>query len=214
MYHFELINVEEILAQLGGHSDYLLYAALFFVLLICGVGVPLPEDIPLITAGFLAYSGDIALIPAIIVSMVAILAGDSMIFYIGRRWGASVLSHRYMRRVLPERRLERVRKYFNRYGDWTVFFARFIVGLRAATFWAAGTMHVRYSKFVLFDLLAAVLSVPLWILLGWYFGDDIERALRLLKNFEMVFLVIAVIGVGALIYWEFRRRKAKRDAED
>lgn len=199
--------MEEALAYLSGHSGELLYIALFFVLVLCGVGLPLPEDVPLITAGFLAYRGALDMGTAIAVSMGAILIGDSIIYYIGYHWGLTLLNLRLVRRLLPESRLERVRKYFNRYGDRTIFFARFIVGLRAATFWAAGTLKVNYWKFLIFDGLAAFISVPAFVVLGWYFGDDIERAMQLLDRIELVLLVVAVSAIGGFILWEIRRRK-------
>lgn len=203
-----VLILEDALAYLSGHSSELLYVGLFLILVVCGVGIPIPEDIPLITAGFLCYSGDMQLGPAIAISMVAVLMGDTLIYWIGYHWGLSILAHPIIRRFLPESRLERVRRYFNRFGDRTVFFARFIVGLRAATFWAAGTLKVNYWKFLFFDGLAALLSVPAFVLLGWYFGDDIERAMRVLDRVEVVLLIVAVSAIAAFIYWEYRRRKA------
>lgn len=205
------IVVEEILAYLGGHSSELLYVALFVILVSCGVGIPLPEDIPLITAGFLAYSGNMELPWAIGVSMVAILIGDSLIYFVGYHWGLSILNRPLMRKLLPEARLDRVRRYFNRFGDRTIFFARFIVGLRAATFWAAGTLKVSYGKFLLFDFLASLLSVPAFVLLGWYFGDDIERAMHVLDRIELVLLVLGVGAIALFIYWEIKRRRSGED---
>ncbi len=204
--------MEEILAQLGGHSELFIYFAIFAVLILCGVGIPLPEDIPLITAGFLAYGGTINVWVAIGVCMVAVLGGDSIIYYIGRRWGLSILKHRWFAKLMHEERLGKVREYFDRYGDRTIFFARFIVGFRAVTFWAAGTLHVPYWKFLLFDGIAALLSVPAFVLLGWYFGDNIEYALGLLGSVERVILAVAVVGLLLLAYAEFKRRRKKRAA--
>lgn len=201
--------MEELLALLSGHSETLLYAALFLILVLCGVGLPLPEDIPLITAGFLAFEKVLDLPTALVVALLAILVGDSLIFFIGRKWGLSLLSHRLVRSILPEERLTRVQRYFERYGDRTVFFARFVVGLRAATFWAAGTLNVSYGRFILFDGLAALLSVPAFVLLGWYFGDDIERAMRLLDRIEIVLLIVALVAIGSFVYWEIKRRRHK-----
>ena len=199
--------MEDLLTYLSGHSNHLIYLGLFSTLVLCGVGLPIPEDIPLITAGFLAYEKQIELPVTFAVALVAVLIGDSLIFFIGRRWGLTILNHKLIRKALPEHRLERVRRYFNRYGDRTIFFARFVVGLRAATFWAAGTLKLRYATFILFDAIAATISVPLFIFLGWYFGGDIDRAMHLLDRIESIFLVVALVGIAALIYWELRRRR-------
>ncbi len=205
--------MEEVLAFLAGQTEAALYAALFLILTLCGLGLPVPEDIPLLLSGFLSHMGNMRLHLAIGVAMVAVLLGDTFIFLIGRRWGLSLLQHRFVRPILPEERLEKVRRYFNRYGDFTIFFARFIVGLRAATFWAAGTLKVPYYKFLLFDGLAALLSVPFFVLLGWYFGDEIEMALHWLDRIEKVILVVAVVAIASFVLWEIRRHRGKRDAE-
>ncbi len=208
--------MEEFLAQLSGYSGPALYLILFGILVLCGVGLPLPEDIPLIAAGFFAYLGTVKLPLVIIVAMAGVLIGDSLIFFIGRRWGLSILNHRLFRKVLPEERLDRVRRYFNKYGDKTIFMARFVVGLRAATFWAAGTLKVPYSTFILWDGLAALLSVPAFILLGYWFGDDIEAAMHMLDRVELVIVAVLGLAVVAFVIYELRKRKAAKrvQAED
>jgi membrane protein DedA with SNARE-associated domain len=210
LYHLPFGIVEELIAGLSGNSELLLYAALFVLLTLCGLGLPLPEDIPLIAAGYLSHTGDMKLPIAMVVAMTAVLLGDTFIFLIGRKWGLSILSHRWMRRILPESRLEKVRLYFTKYGDYTIFFARFIVGFRAATFWAAGTLKVPYAKFILFDGLAALVSVPAFVFIGWYFGDEFEQAIEWLKRIERLVIVLGATAVLSLVVYEFKKRRSRK----
>jgi membrane protein DedA with SNARE-associated domain len=198
--------MEDLLNQLSKLDPLQIYLSLFVILAF--LGLLIPEDIPLLTAGFLAYLGGVYLPLVILLAYVAVLIGDSVIFLIGRHWGLSILGHRWVGRFLPEYRIERVRHYFTKYGDRTIFLARFIVGLRAATFWAAGTLKVPYRTFITFDGLAALVSVPLFILIGWYFGDDIERGMLHLARVETTLLYLVVAAAAVLLALEYWRRRA------
>lgn len=205
------INVEEILRHIAEaeYSSGLIYSGLFITLILCGLGLPIPEDIPLIAVGLAAAVGTVHLKTSIFVAMAGVLIGDTIIYYVGYHWGLSLLNRKLVRRVLPEKRLERVRRYFNRYGNRTIFFARFIVGLRAATFWAAGTLNVRYGTFLLFDGLAALISVPAFVYLGWYFGDNIDQLMPVIKDIKLILLLVAMGAIGFFIYWEFSKKRTE-----
>jgi membrane protein DedA with SNARE-associated domain len=66
------------------------YGVVFFVLLACGLGIPLPEDVALILGGFLVYEEKAQLVPMMVTGYLGIIIGDSMIFYFGRRLGTKV----------------------------------------------------------------------------------------------------------------------------
>ena len=87
--------------------------------------------------------------------------------------------------------------------------ARFLPGLRAPTYFTVGHSRVPYWEFLAFDGLAALVSAPLWVCLGFWFGDDIERAARAGSEFGSyilgaVVLLVVVFVARALL----RRRRA------
>lgn len=188
------------------------YGIIFGILVACGLGFPLPEDIPLIATGYLIWDGTMKWAPALGITMLGVLVGDTILFYIGSKLGLRILESG---KILKKSKVRRVRAYFRKYGDKLIFFARFVAGFRGAAFFLAGAMKVRYRRFVLYDGLAALVSVPVWIVLGYgighYFGDDIASALRKLehlkKGFSLAVLVIVVI-VGVRIYLQFKKAKA------
>lgn len=152
---------------------------LFLLLLLCGLGLPLPEDVVLITTGLLAGHLGKSWVLASAVMYVGVIAGDSIVFQIGRRVGMRVLSFRWTQRIFPEHKRHLVEKLFARYGNFVFFVARFLPGLRAWIFCIAGAMRASYWRFLLFDGLAALISVPAWVWFGHFlwarFGDDIDR---------------------------------------
>jgi membrane protein DedA with SNARE-associated domain len=187
------------------------YFGVALVLFVAGLGVPIPEDIPLIFGGVLAGRD-----PPIInvwvhfaVSMTFILIGDSCLYYIGRRWARSPVPEGRAARVLNPARKAQVEAYFAKYGMWTVFFGRFVAGIRGAVFLSAGVSGFSYARFLLMDTLAALLTVPIWIWLGMKWGENWEAFLDVFKKGQIwVLAAVAAAAVGGFIYWRIKRRRA------
>ena len=113
------------LTQLLGHWGYV---ALFVVVVLGNVGVPLPEETVLAVAGYLVWRGDMRLPVVLVVGVVSAVAGDNLGYWVGRRFGRNALP-RYARWVLghPER-LSTMEDFIERRGPFAVFVARFIPG--------------------------------------------------------------------------------------
>jgi membrane protein DedA with SNARE-associated domain len=110
--------------------------------------------------------------------------------------------------VTPEK-LEQVEKRLRRQGNVVVMIARFLPGLRAPTYFTVGHSHFAYWKFLLYDGLAAMVSAPLWVCLGFWFGDDIERAAREASRFSRALLAAVLLALALLVIrWLWRRRGA------
>ena len=84
--------MEDLLLQLvdSTSSGIVSYAVVFGILLLCGLGVPLPEDVSLILGGYLVFSGKARLLLMMITGFAGILMGDSIIFVAGRRIGSQI----------------------------------------------------------------------------------------------------------------------------
>lgn len=190
----------EPLAQLFLDHGHL---AVFLVLLLCGLGLPLPEEIVLIGAGVVVYEGRAALGTMVPVTVAGILAGDSALFFLGRRYGPGLLEWRFFRRILHAERMGKVRAQFARHGAKAAFFARFFAGIRACVYFTAGTLGMRYRTFVLLDLLGALLSAPISVWLGCRFGGHIERLMAYVAAFDRALWTGAVV---LLVLWLWRRR--------
>jgi len=212
--------------MLAGHGLHAGYVAVFLVLLLCGFGLPMPEDVVLATGGVLAWLArgrpvhtlaemfrDTGLLAMIAVGLAGILVGDSIIFLAGRRFGHRVADFRPLRRIVTPAKLERVEKELRRRGNVLVMFARFLPGLRAPTFFVVGHARLPYWEFLLFDGAAALVSAPLWVCLGFWFGSDIQQAARHASKFSHYILIGS--GVALALYvvrWRWKV-SAERAAE-
>lgn len=186
------------------------YLWLSGILLLCGLGLPIPEDISLIAAGYFAWKGLLNVHNAFIVCFAAVLGGDTLAFFLGRWFGQRVLASSWARRYFTPRRQRRVRAYFRKFGSKVIVLGRFTPGLRFSIFFSAGMLHLRPSVFFVYDSLAALLSVPVLVYLAWFFGGQIDRVIWFARRTEHGILAIIVVVAAVVIgkaYLRHRRRK-------
>lgn len=197
------------LQQFLGHFTY---AALFAVLVGAGVGLPLPEEATQLTAGFLAQKGILSFWPALAVSYAGILAGDLLLYRLGRRHGARFLaSPRVVRHFTPERR-RWVERHFASHDFLTIAVARHASGFRLPVFATAGAMGVPLRTFLFADGLSALLSVPLVVSLGYLFASKLDAVKRHLREAELLGLLLIAAFAAATVLVKWRRRRAARAA--
>ncbi|QNJ99846.1 DedA family protein [Dyella telluris] len=187
------------------------YLAVFLALLLCGAGVPLPEDITLVAGGVIAGLGYANVHTMFGVGMAGVLVGDAGMFLLGHHFGARILKLRFVARVLTPERYAKVQEKFERYGNRLMFIARFLPGMRTAVFITAGSTHrVSFLRFLLLDGTAALISVPIWVYLGYFGADNHEwLAMWIHRGQNGLWLVIGVALIVALaLWWRHKRRVA------
>jgi membrane protein DedA with SNARE-associated domain len=190
------------------------YLVVGIVFVVCGLGLPLPEEIVLLAAGyFCAKRPDLASLPWMMLwSAAAILAGDLLPFLAGKVFGARLLRLRWMRYLVTKKRLANFDRWFRRRGDLVILIARFVAGLRMVAFFTAGTMKMRWSRFLLLDGLGIGLLVPLLTLLGFHSAGFIDELIVTVAQVERGILWAAIGGgVGLLLWyglWQRRQQSA------
>ncbi|MED5578909.1 MAG: DedA family protein [Nitrospinota bacterium] len=173
------------------------YFGIFFVLLLCGLGLPLPEDIIVFSSGYLSYLGTTQPIIALSVNFIGILAGDLIIYGIGYFYGDQISNFRFLKKIATEERLIKSERFFETHGKKAIFFGRFLMGLRTPLFLAAGITRFPFKIFVIMDLAAAIISVPILFSLSFYFGNQIEYALELLSSIQKIIFFLGIM----ILFW-------------
>lgn len=184
------------------------YVGVLALLTICGLGVPIPEDIILISGGYIAASAHHGPVGMMVTGLIGIMFGDSIIYYMGRRFGLPIAQRTPLRRVLTTDRLARVEALFQKYGQVILVAARFMPGVRAVAFFTAGSTGVPYYKFAFYDGMAALVSAPLWVYLGYKFSSNIDDLWAKAHSFQQ-YILFAVFGAIAayLVYRFFTKKK-------
>jgi membrane protein DedA with SNARE-associated domain len=198
------------------------YVAVFIVLLLCGFGLPIPEDITLVAAGVIAaFSCEEYLIFGnairqchtvhlmFVVAMLGVIIGDGTMFLLGRFYGVHILKKRFFSKIVTPKRYKLAQEKFEQYGSRLIFTARFMPGLRAPIFLIAGiTRRISLAKFLLTDGFAALISVPLWVYLGFWGTHQSKDIMAYIKKGQMG--VIIALGVLTLVLggiWIYNKKR-------
>ncbi len=195
-----------------GLMETAFYPALLGILVLASLGLPIPEDVPLIAAGVILQTHEgVATWPgAIIVSLIGIMSGDLVLYSLGRRWGRDVVRHRWVRTLITPDRFDKMAARFHYHGLWMCFCGRFIMGVRAMMCITAGATRYPYWKFFLADFAGALLSVPAFILLGYYFAGALPALRRTLGQAQWLVLAVVVLALLAYVLYEWRKLKRVR----
>jgi membrane protein DedA with SNARE-associated domain len=180
------------------------YWAVAFTLLLENAGIPMPGETVLLLASFLAYSEHELQLPLVIlVGVIAATLGDNLGFALGQYGGRPLLDRHRRFFHVSDSALARGEHLFERFGAFTIFFARFVFGMRVVAGPLAGALRMPWKKFVTFNFLGAVLWVTAISGTGYLFGRHWERLLLDLKRFEVA-VAVAVILMGL---WLWRRSR-------
>ena len=176
------------------------YFAVFSVLLLCGLGIPIPEDISLVAGGILSGLGKANLHLMILTGLLGVLSGDILMFCLGHKLGPRILKTSWGSRLITPERYQQVQKKFSQYGDGVILITRFLPGLRTPIFVTAGMSHsISLVKFLGLNTLAALISVPLWVAAGHYGAKNRIWLMRVLSQFRVLFTVLAIIIIVTLV---------------
>ena len=194
---------------LQGFVEQFTYLGIFAVLLLGSLGVPIPEEMPIIAAAVLTHAGLARWWLALPVCLLGVLSGDMVLYWVGRQWGEHVLNWRVVRLVLTPQREQWLQAAYRRHALKTIVTARHVMGLRAAAFLTAGNAGVPFWKFVVADAGAAVLGVPFLFGMAYFFIDEITALVADVHRVErwlalaglLVLMVVLVAGV-----WRWKRR--------
>lgn len=202
---------EFLLTTLSGLEGGTAYCAIVGLLLVCGLGVPLPEDITLIAAGILASPavGSINVWGACIAGFVGVMAGDAFLYTLGRVYGRKAFRLPLIRSIMTPRRIALAERKIIRNSHFICFTARFLPGLRSPIFLTAGIMGVRPVVFYGLDGIAALISVPLWVFVGRWVGENLDMAMKVAEKIQLSLAGIIIILVGSYIGYR-RWRKGQR----
>ncbi len=201
--------LSNLVTDAGNLGPMFSYAVVGGILLLSGFGLPIPEDIPLITAGVLCYNEMADLPTMLVLTFIFVVGADLMLFCLGRQYGHHVPRLPLVRHYLTPARILRAEKYFVDHGGKTLFIGRVLPGLRAPIFFSAGVCRIPAWKMIVYDGSAAILSVPALVLLGYFGAEQIDKFRRWAAFGEWGIVVLIVLGVACLVGWKvWRRRRA------
>lgn len=200
---------QSILDYLRGAVVQYGYWAVGGALLLENAGIPVPGETILLLASFLAYSEhDLRLPWIIVVGTIAATLGDNLGFALGHHGGRPLLARYQSLFRIQQPTIDKGERLFARYGASTVFFARFVFGMRIITGPLAGVLRMPWKRFAFFNFLGAAVWVSVISTVGYFFGRHWERLQREVKSFDLA--VVTVVVIIAAVLW-LRNRRASRE---
>ncbi len=189
------------------------YILIFAVLLGSAFGLPVPEDLSLIIAGILVASDNAHLWLMSIVCYCGILLGDLIIYRVGWISGPRLFRKKWFKRYLTTTKLQTLRANLTKRTFLTIFLARHLFYLRTVTFLVCGAVRVPFSRFLLADSIAALVTTPLMLGLGYVFAAHYEHLIAWVKQIKLMLVILGVI-VAAYLAYRFMRQAESVEEDD
>ena len=189
---------EEFVQQFG-------YFGIILLLVLGGLGLPVPEEAPVIMAAVLSKHQVMSWPWAFAACVVGVLLGDFVVYFMGYFYGEKVMNLSLARKFLTIQREAQMKGYFHRHGVKILILGRFAVGFRTAAYLTAGILRIPPLKMLFTDLFAVALSAPLMFVLGWIFAQQIEEGIYQAQQFLTVGILLTCIGI-AIYRWRKGRR--------
>ncbi|PJZ66469.1 DedA family protein [Leptospira wolffii] len=205
----DLVNISALVDFFSQFGHEFAYIAVFLTLILCGFGLPVPEDISLVSGGVISGLGYANEHIMFAVGMAGVIIGDGSVFLLGRVFGEKVLRIPFVAKFLTPERFAQVQDKFSKYGNWVVFMARFMPGLRMPIYLTAGTSdRISFFRFLCLDSFAAVISVPIWVYLGHYGAKNLDQLKTWVHQGQVT--VFSLLGLGIVILLTAVYLKKKR----
>ena len=179
------------------------YLGIALVLVLGGLGLPVPEEAPIIIAAVFSKSGKLSTPLAFASCLSGVLLGDFIVYFLGYVYGDKVTSLRLTRKFLTRARETQIQGYFHRHGFRILILGRFAVGFRTAAYLTAGILKLPVLRLFLIDLVAATLSTSLMFVLGYVFAHQIQTSL---DNVKYWVAAGAAVVAGWLVYRYYKAR--------
>lgn len=183
------------------------YLGIVVFLVLTGCGLPIPEEVAFVLAGVLSAEGHLYWPAALAACLIGSILGDSVMYWIGRRWGDSLLSaHPRLSWMLQAKREKQFEEAVSHHAFKVMFLSRFLIGIRGPVYVAAGAVHVPYRKFLLIDMTCALLVVTLFFTLAYWFGDNVLGLIRDAEITATIAVALIVVGVGIFLYVRSKKK--------
>lgn len=197
------------------YQPMFVYMFVTLFMLAASFGLPIPEELVLISSGLVAYMAHhpeqyppptpgaegVNIITLCIVSFFAVLGSDTVVYLIGKLFGGKIIKTKFFQKQVAGEGFDRINRWFQKYGSLAAGIFRFTPGLRFPGHLSCGLLGLPMWKFLLVDGAVALISVPTQVyIVGTYGGDILKKIAEFKKYVLIAVAVVAVIWLGKKVY--------------
>ena len=180
-------------------NTFNIYLVISFLLISGAFGFPIPEDLPLVVSGILIHRGNVKIEIIFLVCYFSIIIGDLIIYKIGEKFGNKLFKSKFFTKKLSEEKLQKIGSGIDRHSFWMIFLARHLFYFRTVTFLGCGAFKMNFVKFLVFDAIAALISVPILISFGYFLAENLPFLFEMLDRAKTISLIILGIGIVSFL---------------
>lgn len=197
-----MITIDGLIAWLAYYKGF----ALFGLLALGIVGLPIPDETLMTFAGALMAKGYLDIPSTLAAAYLGSFFGITVSYWIGRTAGVYLVKQYGHRIGLTQKKFDQVHAWFEKIGKWTLLVGYFIPGVRHLTGYVAGTTELRFSQFALFAYTGAAIWVSLFLMLGYFSSEHWEKILAfVIDNVQTLVILlstVAILGFGIRIFYK------------
>lgn len=183
--------------------------ALFFLLALGIIALPVPEETLMVIAGIFMHSGKLPIVSTVLAALLGTLCGISVSYIIGRTAGHYLITKYGSWVGLTQVRYKKAHDWFERFGKWTLMIGYFIPGVRHLTGVCAGTSDFPYKQFALYAYGGAFAWVSLFLSIGYFFGKQwlaLYEKIEIGSDLIAIVVFVVIIGVVAYFYKKIKKK--------
>jgi membrane protein DedA with SNARE-associated domain len=185
------------------------YWALYLLLALGVVGLPIPDETILVFAGYLIGRGTLHPVVAFAAALAGAWTGISGSYLLGRTLGVEVV-HRYGKYIhFTEARLAQVHSWFERIGHWMLVVGYYIAGVRHFTAVVAGMSKLEFPTFMAYAWTGGAIWVATFLSLGYFLGENWRQVAELVHQYVVYASVAIIVAAAGYFLWK-RRAKPRR----
>jgi len=202
----------DIFALLSNYTEYYPLVA-FLGLLLAGCNLPVSEDLIIITGAILSHEMPSIMIPSLIAIYAGVTLTDFFMYWIGGRVRSGASKTGFFIKMIPEKALDKMHHYLDKYGIFTFIVGRFIpFGFRNTMFFSSGFFKLRLREFIIYDLIAAAISINTLFFLTYHFGENARKPIKIAGIILFVVVVSSIVTFIIRFFVMWRRKKAGKES--
>lgn len=185
--------------------------ALFLLLALGIVGLPIPDETLMTFAGIYMAKNELTMVPTLFAAYAGSLFGITVSYLIGRTAGAYLVKKYGPRVGFTQDKIDRVHRWFEKIGKWTLLIGYFIPGVRHLTGYVAGTTELSFIQFAIFAYTGAILWCTLFLSFGYFSGQHLDSIIGfVVENIDNLILSLIVVGLVVFgFYWLYKKKRER-----
>jgi membrane protein DedA with SNARE-associated domain len=196
-------------------QELIIYGSFFFALFFTGIGIPpLPEELPVITAGIAASHNNVRWFLAWPACVLGVVAADLVLYWAGRGFGSRLFEYRWVRNFLPPERRQKIEEGFHQNGLKILLSARLLPGLRSGVYMTAGAMRYPFIRFLLADAIYAIPGVGIIFFLSYFLAESVWLLIDQVHKVQYWLLALVLLAGGGFALYRYFRVAREHAAHD